>query len=262
MRVRSGIRLFFVSLTLVVCVGFALFLWFGNRKRSVSGPFVREAGAGVFKFSDIPKGRALSTEEIDGYARRLLGEMSLQQKVLQMSGDSTLLDLLKIVTIDRWKYNDEAIPAGADTRLAIPRLAFTDGPRGVVMRHSTCFPSAMLRAASWDRDLQRRFGDVSGKESRAQGANFWAGLCVNVLRHPSWGRAQETLGEDPYLIGELALPAMEAVQRHNVMGCAKHFALNSIEETRTEVTRGSTSARCARCTCRTSSVWSRPTSHP
>jgi beta-glucosidase len=235
MRIRRRLLVVLVSLVLVIVVGVALFLWFGNRKRSVSGPFVREAGADVFKFTDIPKGRALSAAEIDGYARRLLGEMSLQQKVLQMSGDSTLLDLLKIVTLDRWKYNDAAIPGGADRRLAIPPVAFTDGPRGVVMKHSTCFPSAMLRAASWDRELQERFGDVAGKESRAQHANFWAGLCVNVLRHPSWGRAQETLGEDPYLSGELALPAMEAVQRHNVMGCAKHFALNSIEETRTKV---------------------------
>jgi len=235
MRMFKVLRMILVVLALVIVVGAALVLWFGNRKRSVSGPFVREAGTGVFKFTDIPKGRVLPAEEIDAYAHRLLGEMSLEQKVLQMSGDSTLVDLLKIITIDRWKYNDEAIPAGADTRLAIPPLTFSDGPRGVVMRHSTCFPSAMLRAASWDRELQRRFGDVSGKESRAQGANFWAGLCVNLLRHPSWGRAQETLGEDPYLLGELALPAMEAVQRHNVMGCVKHFALNSIEETRLEV---------------------------
>jgi beta-glucosidase len=222
-------------LAIAIVVVAMLVLWFGNRKRSVNGPFVRQAKAGVFKFTDIPKGRVLSAEEIDGYAQRLLGEMSLEQKVLQMSGDSTLYDLLKLITIDRGKYNDEAIPAGEDKRLAIPPLTFTDGPRGVVMRHSTCFPSAMLRAASWDRELQRRFGDVSAKESRAQGANFWAGLCVNLLRHPSWGRAQETLGEDPYLLGELGLPVMEAVQRHNVMACAKHFALNSIEETRMKV---------------------------
>jgi beta-glucosidase len=60
-------------------------------------------------------------------------------------------------------------------------------------------------------------------------------VCVNLLRHPSWGRAQETLGEDPYLLGEMSIPEVEAVQAHNVMACAKHFALNSIEETRTRV---------------------------
>ena len=74
-----------------------------------------------------------------------------------------------------------------------------------------------------------------GKEIRAQGGTLWGGVCVNLLRHPSWGRAQETLGEDPYLLGELSVASVEAVQAHNVMGCAKHYALNSIEETRTKV---------------------------
>jgi beta-glucosidase len=235
MRKAGVLRIVLTVLALLIAVAVLLVLWFGNRKRAVDGLFVREAGPGVFKFTDIPKGRVLSAGEIDAYAHRLLGEMSLEQKVLQMSGDSTVWDVLKLITIDRGKYNDEAIPAGEDRRLAIPPLTFTDGPHGVVMRHSTCFPSAMLRAASWDRELQRRFGDVIAKESRAQGADFWAGLCVNLLRHPSWGRAQETLGEDPYLLGELGLPVMEAVQRHNVMACAKHFALNSIEETRMNV---------------------------
>src|SRR5512140_275240 len=112
MRKGKAFRVLLVLLTLVIVIAAALVSWFGDRKRSVSGLFVRQAGPGVFKFSDIPRGRALPAEEIDGYAHRLLAEMSLEQKVLQMSGDSTLLDLLKIITIDRWKYNDEAIPAG------------------------------------------------------------------------------------------------------------------------------------------------------
>ena len=161
--------------------------------------------------------------------------MTLQQKVLQMSGDSSLWDMLKLVTVEKGKYNDTPIAAGADTRLAIPPIGFADGPRGVVLNHSTAFPVAMARGASWDRDLQRRFGDVVGKEIRAQGGTLWGGVCVNLLRHPSWGRAQETLGEDPYLLGELSVASVEAVQAHNVMGCAKHYALNSIEETRTRV---------------------------
>jgi beta-glucosidase len=213
----------------------AFLLWWTHPKRPASGLLVREAGPGVFKFTDIPRGRALSATEVDGYARRLLAEMTLQQKVLQMSGDSSIWDLVKLVTVERGKYNDYPIEAGRDERLAIPPIGFADGPRGVVLSRSTAFPVAMARAASWDRDLQRRFGDAVAKEVRAQGGNLWGGACVNLLRHPSWGRAQETLGEDPYLLGELSLPSVEAVQAHNVMGCAKHYALNSIEETRQKV---------------------------
>ncbi len=172
---------------------------------------------------------------MDGYARKLLAEMTLQQKVLQMSGDTSLWDMIKLITVEKGKYNDAPIAAGADTRLAIPPIGFSDGPRGVVLNHSTAFPVAMARGASWDRELQRRVGDVIGKEIRAQGGTLWGGVCVNLLRHPSWGRAQETLGEDPYLLGELAVASVEAVQAHNVMGCAKHYALNTIEETRTKV---------------------------
>ena len=90
----------------------------------------------------------------------------------------------------------------------------------------------MARAATWDLDLQRRVGDVIGKEARAQGANYWGGLCLNIVRHPSMGRAEEVYGEDPWLTGEMGVAILTAVQRHNVMACAKHFALNSMETAR------------------------------
>jgi len=235
MRILKKVLKVIGALIVVVVVLVAFLLWWTHPKRPVNGIFVREAGRDVFKFTDVPKGRVLSVDEVDGYARKLLAEMTLHQKVLQMSGDTSLWDLIKLFTIEKGKYNDYPITAGADTRLLIPPIGFSDGPRGVAMNHSTAFPVAMARAASWDRELQRRFGDVVGKEIRAQGGNLWGGVCVNLLRHPSWGRAQETLGEDPYLLGELSVASVAAVQAHNVMGCAKHFALNSIEETRTKV---------------------------
>lgn len=235
MRLLKKVAVVLAAL-LVLLVGLAaLFVWWSHPKRSVAGLFAREAGPGVFKFTDVPTGRALSPSEADEHARRLLGSMTLRQKVLQMSGDAWIGDMLELATVERWKYNDRPIAAGADRILAIPPIGFSDGPRGVVLDHSTCFPSAMMRGASFDRALQRRFGDVVAREIRAQGGNLWGGVCVNLLRHPSWGRAQETLGEDPYLLGELAVGAVEAVQAHNVMACAKHFALNSIEETRMKV---------------------------
>ena len=56
-------------------------------------------------------------------------------------------------------------------------------------------------------------------------------MCVNVLRHPAWGRAQETYGEDPVHVGELGAALTRGVQRH-AMACVKHFACNSMENTR------------------------------
>ena len=117
----------------------------------------------------------------------------------------------------------------------IPAVLFSDGPRGVLLNRSTAFPVAMARAASWDRALVAQVAEAMAKEIRAQGGNFWGGLCINLLRHPGWGRAQETFGEDPFLLGELAAASVGAVQRHNVMACAKHYALNSVEEVRTKI---------------------------
>ncbi|MGN6692937.1 MAG: beta-glucosidase, partial [Aquihabitans sp.] len=57
------------------------------------------------------------------------------------------------------------------------------------------------------------------------------GVCVNVLRHPAWGRAQETYGEDPFHVGELGAALTRGVQRH-AMACVKHFACNSMENAR------------------------------
>ena len=53
-------------------------------------------------------------------------------------------------------------------------------------------------------------------------------MCVNALRHPAWGRAQETYGEDPHHLGELGAALARDVQRH-VMATVKHFAANSME---------------------------------
>ena len=119
--------------------------------------------------------------------------------------------------------------SGYNKRLGIPPLSFTDGPRGIVIGHATCFPAAMTRGASWDPVLEQRIGTAIGLEARASGANYFAGLCVNLLRHPAWGRAQETYGEDSFHLGAMGVALMHGVQSQHVMVCAKHFAVNSIE---------------------------------
>jgi beta-glucosidase len=93
----------------------------------------------------------------------------------------------------------------------------------------------MARGASWDIMLEERIGEVIGKESRAHGANLFGGVCINLLRHPGWGRAQETYGEDSYHIGEFGAALVRGVQKHNVMATAKHYAANSIEYSRFKV---------------------------
>ncbi len=60
-------------------------------------------------------------------------------------------------------------------------------------------------------------------------------VCFNLLRHPAWGRAQETYGEDPFHLGVMGAALGTGIQAHNVVATVKHFALNSMENARFKV---------------------------
>lgn len=171
----------------------------------------------------------LSRAEIEQKANDILKQMTLKEKVWLLNGNWNMVtNQLK----HKNPYNPTPIATNGVKRLGVSPIKFTDGPRGVVMGRSTCFPVSMARGASFDRALEARIGDAIGKEARAQGANFFGGVCVNLLRHPAWGRAQETYGEDPFLLGEMGKALTEGVQEHNVMACVKHYAFNNIENSR------------------------------
>jgi len=121
--------------------------------------------------------------------------------------------------------------------LGIPPFVMIDGPRGVAASSgdvATAFPVGIARGASFDPDLERRVGQAIGREVRASGRNVLLAPTVNVLRHPRWGRAQETYGEDPYHLGIMGTAFVEGAQAE-VPVTLKHYAVNSIENTRLSV---------------------------
>jgi beta-glucosidase len=168
--------------------------------------------------------RVVAGEPALEVARELLGLLTREETLGLLDGDQSF-----------WAapdgYNREPYVFASAGRIGVPGLRFSDGPRGVVMGHSTAFPVPMARGATWDPDLERRVGDAIGREVSTQGGDFFAGVCINLLRHPAWGRAQETYGEDPLHLGEMGVALTEGVRRH-VMACVKHFALNSMENAR------------------------------
>ncbi|MEJ2294141.1 MAG: glycoside hydrolase family 3 C-terminal domain-containing protein [Candidatus Lokiarchaeota archaeon] len=174
--------------------------------------------------------KGMSPQEIEQFVSNALSEMTLKEKAYIMTGHNFFKILLKDRGIGK-----RVVPGGGVERLGIPPFYFTDGPRGVVITGSTCLPVSMARGASWDVDLEEAVGEVIGKEVRAHGGNLYGGVCINLLRHPAWGRAQETYGEDPYHLGELGSALLRGVQKHNVMATIKHFAANSIEFSRFKV---------------------------
>jgi beta-glucosidase len=176
--------------------------------------------------------RLRAGEELDVLVEALLAELTPEEKLGLLDGDVPFWD--GMAEMFGKGYNLTPIPMGRVERLGIPGLLFSDGPRGVVVGHSTTFPVSMARGATWDRELEERVGTAIGLELRAQAANFFGGVCINLPRHPAWGRVQETYGEDPVLLGEMGAALTRGVQR-NAMATAKHYALNSMENTRFSV---------------------------
>ena len=161
----------------------------------------------------------------------LCGEMTLKEKIYMLSGHP-LVQIQKDMIKTGRNYNVHALPGGGCKRLGVPPVLFTDGPRGVVMGNSTCFPSSIVRASSFDPELEYRVGKAIADESIAQGANLFAGVCINLIRNPRWGRCQESYSEDPFVLGQFGKALTTAVQEEGMIACVKHFALNSMEDLR------------------------------
>jgi beta-glucosidase len=119
-------------------------------------------------------------------------------------------------------------------RLGIPSLQQADSAVGIRMaapqaRYATLLPSVLAAAASWDPGAADLYGDVIGRELRAQGYNQSIGGGINLARDPRNGRLFEYAGEDPLLAGVMVGHLIRGVQANRVMGDIKHFAFNDQE---------------------------------
>ena len=164
-------------------------------------------------------------------AAELCGLLTDDERLGLLDGDAPFWEGLAEMM---GRYNGSPIVHGEVARLGIPGTRFVDGPRGCVAGNATAFPVSMARGATWDVDLEERVGRAIGAEIRVQGGNFFGGVCINLPRHPAWGRIQETYSDEPYQLGELGAALTRGVQTQT-MACAKHYALNSMENKRFEV---------------------------
>ena len=135
--------------------------------------------------------------------------------------------------------NTSVFNQDTNSSLGIRGFYFRDGPRGVNLNatgdgkgdFSTAFPVASARGATFDVDLEYKIGQAVGDEMLASGNTMLLAPTVNILRHPAWGRAQETYGEDTFLLGRLGSAFVMGVQNY-VGACVKHYAANNIEDGR------------------------------
>ncbi|MBW2295121.1 MAG: glycoside hydrolase family 3 protein, partial [Deltaproteobacteria bacterium] len=177
----------------------------------------------------MPVSQGATPQQQEAKIEELLEQLTPEEKVFMLSGHG----FFEQIKQDDGRYCAHLYSIGAGIeRRGIPPFLFMDGPRGIGMGESTCFPVSMARGASFDVDLERRIGDAIGRELRAHGGNLFGGVCINLLRHPAWGRAQETYGEDAFLLGEMGVALTRGVQQHNVIATPKHYACNSMENAR------------------------------
>jgi beta-glucosidase len=121
--------------------------------------------------------------------------------------------------------------------LCIPRVTFANGPEGIdgsgnTMSNVTQLPAAVSASASWSTSELSTWGKLIGNEAVKKGVNVVYGPTVNIVRDPRWGRAFETLGEDPYLSGQLAASEIKGIQSQGVMSEVKHYAVYNEETNR------------------------------
>ena len=115
-----------------------------------------------------------------------------------------------------------------ETRLGVPVDFTNEGIRGLAHHQATSFPSQIGQASTWNVDLVHRIGRVTGREARALGYTNVYSPILDVTRDPRWGRAVETYGESPFLVGTFGEAAVRGLQAEGVVSTPKHFAVYSV----------------------------------
>ena len=164
------------------------------------------------------------TPAIAARAEALLAEMTLEERVSRChSGSKFAVGPLPRLGIPEWTMSDG--PHGVRREIRRDSWDFAEG----VDDEATYLPTGSALAATWNPELARLHGEVLGAEARERGKDVILGPGINVVRTPLCGRNFEYYSEDPCLIAELVVPAIQGIQAQGVAACAKHFACNNQE---------------------------------
>lgn len=160
----------------------------------------------------ILNAQVVITSEAEQRAKEIVAKMTLKEKLRYISGYTGGFSICPV------------------PRLGLPEVFMADGPQGIRNNtKSTMYPSGILSAATWNRDLNYRLGRGLGQDAKARGVGILLGPGVNIYRSPLCGRNFEYFGEDPYLSGEVAKQYILGVQSEGVIATIKHFTANNQE---------------------------------
>ena len=109
------------------------------------------------------------------------------------------------------------------TRLGIPAIVHEECLTGLAVWKATTFPTLLAWGAAFNPDLVRRMGAAVGDLMRGLGIHQGLAPVLDVVRDPRWGRVEECIAEDPYLVGSIGTSYVQGLQEQGVHATLKHF---------------------------------------
>ncbi|MEE1802789.1 glycoside hydrolase family 3 N-terminal domain-containing protein [Streptomyces sp. JV176] len=109
-------------------------------------------------------------------------------------------------------------------RFGVPAMAHDECLAGFAAWGATTYPVPLSWGASFDPDLVREMAGAIGRDMRSVGLHQGLAPVLDVVRDARWGRVEETIGEDPYLIGTVATAYVRGLESAGVVATLKHFA--------------------------------------
>ncbi|MEV5432659.1 glycoside hydrolase family 3 N-terminal domain-containing protein [Streptomyces sp. NPDC052701] len=112
----------------------------------------------------------------------------------------------------------------AANRFGIPAVAHEECLAGFATWGATAYPVPLSWGATFDPDLIRRMAAAIGRDLRSVGVHQGLAPVLDVVRDARWGRVEETIGEDPYLVGTIGTAYVQGLESAGVVATLKHFA--------------------------------------
>jgi beta-glucosidase len=140
-----------------------------------------------------------------------------------------------------------------NSRLGIPVIFHEECLHGHAAMDGTSFSQPIGLGATFNPELVRQLFSMTAEEARVRGTHQALTPVVDVAREPRWGRVEETYGEDPYLVSQMAIAAVQGFQgdasfkdKKNVIATLKHFAAHGQPESGTNCAPVNVSERILR----------------
>ena len=147
--------------------------------------------------------------------------------VTKLTIDGKIGSFLHVLTAKEANYLQEL---ALKSPLKIPLLIGIDAIHGnALVSGTTVYPSPIGLASTWDDSFLYSVGKQTAKEMRATGSHWAFTPNIDILRDPRWGRVGETLGEDPFMVGNMGASMINGFQQgdftgtQKVIACAKHL---------------------------------------